>query len=87
MLCRMSCVNSRNGILAAAGHLTQLFDNQLLSIDRLAEYLDVPTATIRDWCYKRQIPFVKVGRHVRFQPSDVQRWLSERSHGNGHPKD
>ena len=75
------------GILVAAGHLAQLFDNQLLSIDRLAEYLDVPPATIRDWVYKRQIPFVKVGRLVRFHPSDVQRWLSERSHGNGHPKD
>jgi len=87
MLCRMSCVNDMKGILVAAGHLAQLFDNQLLSIDRLAEYLDVPPATIRDWVYKRQIPFVKVGRLVRFHPSDVQRWLSERSHGNGHPKD
>ena len=66
---------------------TPLFDNQLLSITRLSEYLDVPIMTIRDWVYKRQIPFVKVGRHVRFSPSDVQRWLSERSYGNGHPED
>lgn len=63
-----------------------LIDNQLWSVPRLAEYLDVPIMTVRDWVYKRQIPFVKVGRHIRFQPSDVQRWLSERSHGNGHPE-
>lgn len=66
---------------------SSLFDNQLLSVDRLSKFLDVPAATIRDWVYKRLIPFVKVGRHIRFTPSDVQRWLSERSHGNGHPHD
>lgn len=81
----MGCLISQEGI-GLNGHETALlFDNQLLSIKRLSEYLDVPAMTIRDWVYKRRIPFLKVGRHVRFQPSDVQRWLSERSHGNGHP--
>lgn len=83
----MSCLNSQEEVFVRQQQTAPLIDNQLLSIDRLAEYLDVPPATIRDWCYKRQIPFVKVGRLVRFIPSDVQRWLSERSHGNGHPKD
>ena len=55
----------------------QLIDNQLWSIDRLAQYLDVPAATIRDWCYKRKIPFVKAGRSVRFKPSDVEKWLEQ----------
>lgn len=66
---------------------SQLFDNQLWSVDRLAKFLDVPAATIRDWCYKKRIPFVKVGRLVRFKPSDVQRWLSEGSSEYGHPED
>ena len=53
------------------------FDNQLWTIDQLAKFLDVPAATIRDWVYKRLIPFVKAGRHVRFKPSDIHRWLEK----------
>lgn len=82
----MSCFNAPKGIVVTTADLAPLIDNQLWSITRLAEYLDVPALTIRDWCYKRQIPFVKAGRHVRFKPSDVQKWLSERSYGNGHSK-
>lgn len=47
----------------------------LWTVDRLAEYLDVPIPTIRDWCYKRTIPFIKVGRLVRFKPKDIETWL------------
>lgn len=83
----MGCENPREGIVLGGSKAGPLFDNQLWSITRLARYFDVPIPTVRDWVYKRQIPFVKVGRLVRFQPSDVQRWLSERSHGNGHPED
>jgi excisionase family DNA binding protein len=54
-----------------------LIENQLWSIERLAQYLDVPEATIRDWVYKRRVPFVKVGRHVRFKPSDVDEWIEQ----------
>jgi len=64
----------------------QLIDNQLWSVDRLAQYLDVPVATVRDWCYKRKIPFIKAGRHVRFKFSDVEKWLEE-GEGDGHYKD
>lgn len=81
----MDCLNSREGISVSTEPPSPFIDNQLWSVPRLAEFLDVPVATVRDWIYKRQIPFVKAGRHVRFHPSDVQRWLSERSHGNGHP--
>jgi len=56
----------------------RLIEN-LWSINRLAEYLDVPPATIRDWCYKRKVPFRKVGRHIRFVPSDIEEWLKNRS--------
>ncbi len=54
-------------------------DNQLWSIDRLSKYLDVPVATIRDWAHKRTVPFIKVGRHIRFKASDIETWLKQRS--------
>lgn len=55
-------------------------DNQLFTIESLANFLNVSPATIRDWVYKRQIPFKKLGRLIRFHPLDIQKWLNERSH-------
>jgi excisionase family DNA binding protein len=74
----MSCQNKQEALPK-----DKLIDNQLWSVDRLAQYLDVPVATIRDWCYKRKIPFVKAGRSVRFKFSDVEKWLAIRGN-NGH---
>ncbi|GAA4722089.1 hypothetical protein GCM10023350_00140 [Nocardioides endophyticus] len=49
----------------------------LLSIEELAEYLDVPVTTIRDWRTDSKGPCaIKVGGRVRFATSDVAAWLS-----------
>ena len=78
----MTCHNSHDNIMTCQESSAPLFDN-LWSVARLAEYLAVPTPTIRDWVYKRKIPFVKVGdRLIRFQPSDIHKWLSERKKGD-----
>ena len=50
----------------------------LWDIPRLANYLSVPVGTIRDWVYKRSIPFVRAGRHIRFMPKDIEGWLENR---------
>jgi excisionase family DNA binding protein len=52
--------------------------DQLLTVD-LADYLGVPVATIYAWRYRRQgPPGFRVGRHLRFRWSDVERWISDR---------
>ena len=44
----------------------------LLSIEALAEYLEVPVTTIRDWRTAGKGPCaIKVGGRVRFAVSDV----------------
>lgn len=51
---------------------------QLLTIEALAEYLDVPVTTIRDWRTDGNGPCaIRVGGRVRFAVSDVLRWLAE----------
>lgn len=41
-----------------------------------AEYLGVPIKTLEKWRYIREGPaFFKVGRHVRYDPEAVRRWL------------
>ncbi len=49
----------------------------LLSIGALADYLDVPVTTIRDWRTDGKGPCAtKVGGRLRFARSDVQAWLA-----------
>jgi len=42
-------------------------DSQLLTIDELSAYLKISRFTIYDWVYRKKVPFIKLGRHLRFQ--------------------
>lgn len=48
----------------------------LSSPQALADYLEVPVATIYRWNHHGTGPtVVRVGRHVRYRRSDVEAWL------------
>ena len=52
--------------------------DRLLTVEDLAEYLNVPIATIYAWRYRGKGPKgFRVGRHLRFREGDVERWLSD----------
>ncbi len=48
---------------------------RLLSIDEVADHLGITPRHIRRLVAERRIPYVKVGRFVRFDPSSVMSWL------------
>ena len=53
---------------------------QLLSLQDLAELLQVPEATIYGWNHRGLGPMpLHVGRHVRYRPSDVEAWLDAKA--------
>lgn len=49
----------------------------LLTYEELATHLGLSPNTLRIWAMNRKIPFIKLGRAVRFRASDVEKWLSE----------
>lgn len=55
----------------------------LLDEAAAAAYLSIAPATLRVWrCTGRYaLPFVKVGRLVRYRESDLSRFLAARTHG------
>ena len=63
------------------GHrLIDLRDDKLLTLQQLAELLDVSENTIYYWRYQRTGPKGhRVGRHVRYWMSDVIAWMDERA--------
>ncbi len=61
------------------------FDNkiagggQLLTINELAHFLNVKVKTLYSMVHRSEIPFIKVGRLLRFNREQIETWLSKRS--------
>ena len=48
---------------------------KLLDVKQVSELLAVRESTLRAWVFQRKIPFIRVGRLVRFRPSVLEKWL------------
>lgn len=48
---------------------------RLLNIDELTDYTGLSKNTLYTWVCQRRIPFLKIGRLVKFDLSDVDLWL------------
>lgn len=60
-----------------------IFENldfsHLLNVSEIAKYLGCKEKHVRNLVFRREIPFKKVGRLVRFDVEEVRRWLNQRS--------
>jgi len=54
---------------------------KLLNVQEVAELLGVKKSTIYQWTHQGFIPYVKVGKLVRFKPDAVMKWLNETETG------
>ena len=53
---------------------------QLMTLQEVAEFFQVPEATVYSWRHRGEGPVgFKVGRHVRYSRSGVEAWLSEQA--------
>ncbi len=50
----------------------------LIDIVELSRQLQVKPATIYSWTFTRQVPFIKIGRLLRFEQDEVNTWLEQR---------
>ena len=66
---------------------TEVFSEENLNTQQAAQLLGVKDSTLEIWrCTKRYaLPYIKVGRLVRYRRSDLVRWLESRTRGGvGH---
>lgn len=59
--------------------MTNLIDKNFLTTDELAQILRVRKSYIYELTYRHQIPFIKLGRFLRFDPEQIQSWLESKS--------
>lgn len=52
---------------------------KLLTARQVSELLEVKIATVYDWVYRGLIPYVKLGRLVRFKKTEIFRWVESRT--------
>lgn len=61
-------------------------NRRLADVHQLATYLGVPVKTLYAWRYRREgPPALRVGRHLRYRWSDIDRWVSEQLHRSEEP--
>jgi len=52
---------------------------KLISSKELSDYLGVSLNTIRSWVWMKRIPYLKLGRLVRFDMNTIEAWLKDRA--------
>lgn len=59
-------------------------EQHLQSSIEVSERLGIPERTLGQWRYRGVGPdFIHVGRHVRYRPEDVDRWLDRQTISHG----
>ena len=51
---------------------------RLINKRELAEYLSLSVFTIDTWVSQNRIPYVKMGRRVLFDLSEIDKWIDEK---------
>lgn len=56
-------------------------NRDLLTTNQAAEYLNVPAPTLTTWrsTGRNNLPYVKIGRHVRYRKSDLDTFLKQQT--------
>ena len=47
----------------------------LMTVREAADFLSISVSTLYGWAWQRRIPFVKVGRALRFERRDLEKFI------------
>ncbi|MBI3552608.1 MAG: helix-turn-helix domain-containing protein [Elusimicrobia bacterium] len=53
-------------------------EKRILTVDELSDYLSTPVPTLYTWTHQRKIPHIKLGRGLRFDRIEIDKWLDAR---------
>ena len=57
--------------------MTNKNEDSILTISELSEYLRIPVDSLYKIVQKGAIPGVKIGKHWRFQKSQIDKWFGD----------
>lgn len=51
---------------------------QILTLRELCELMNVKPSWLKSMVFRKKIPFIKLGKHIRFEKDEVQKWIEEK---------
>ena len=57
-------------------------EDELMTVDQIADFFQVTTTTIHNWKNEGIIPFIKIKTRIRFRKSDVLAFDEDRKNQN-----
>jgi excisionase family DNA binding protein len=58
--------------------MLKVITKRLIGIEELSQYLDIPVSSLYFMRYQRRIPYVKIGRTLKFDKTEIDKWIEER---------
>jgi len=55
-----------------------MLQKRFIGIKECAEYLGITVSTLYVWVCHKKIPYVKIGRLVKFDLQKIEHWIKER---------
>lgn len=55
--------------------------SELMTIEETSVFLNLKISRLRSLVFKSEIPFIKIGRLVRFRAQDLHEWLLDQQRG------
>ena len=55
--------------------MTDLLNENYISIDDAAEYLNIKAVTLRKWIKDKNVPAHKIGKQWKFKRSELEEWV------------
>ena len=52
-------------------------DKRFINIEELVQYIGVSKNTIYSWIWLKKIPYIKMGKLVRFDLREIDSWVAE----------
>ena len=53
-------------------------ERRYMGIEDFANYLGVPKATLYVWVCQKKIPYLKIGKLLKFDLKEIELWLKEK---------
>lgn len=53
-------------------------EKRFIGIHELAEYIDISSNTLRYWVWRKEIPYLKIGKLLKFDIMKINQWLKEK---------
>lgn len=50
--------------------------DRLWTLEDVAQFLQVKPSVVRYWARNREIPYVRLGRCIRFKQADIVNWVN-----------